>query len=119
MPVTSPEHQRWDVKAALAYVGGDRQLLSELVAIFDADSPALIEALADALTCGDRAEVTRVAHMLKGELRTLGAVTAASVAERLERLGITGRLDDAPDLLACLRRELTALRERIAREEWR
>jgi two-component system, sensor histidine kinase and response regulator len=119
MSLTTPGHLRWDPTAALAYVGGDRQLLSELLSIFDADSPALVETLTHAMTRADHSEFARVAHMLKGELRTLGAITSASRAERLEQLGMAGCLDDAPELLACLRRELTALREEIAGGEWR
>ena len=100
---------RWDPAAALAYVGGDRQLLSELLAIFVVDGPAHILALRDAITRADVAELTRVAHMLKGELRTLGAVPAASLAERLEELGRAGGLHGALMLLAPLERELSRL----------
>ena len=108
----------WDLSAALAYVGDDRQLLAELLAIFVTDSPAHIQALRDAVSSADAAEFTRVAHMMKGELRTLGAVEATSFAERLEALGRRGSLDDAPALLTGLEREVGGLLAYIAAEEW-
>ncbi len=110
---------RWDPTAALAYVGGDRQLLSELLAIFVADGPAHVEALRDAITRADVAELTRLAHLLKGQLRALGSLTAASLAERLEESGYGGDLDGTLMLFAPLEHELSVLRERVVREEWR
>jgi two-component system sensor histidine kinase/response regulator len=106
---------------ALAYVGGDRTLLSELLAIFVSDGPVHLAALRDAITHADAAELTRLAHMLKGELRTLGAATAATLAEQLEELGAEGRVDvdSALTLYAGFERELSLLFACITSEDWR
>ena len=110
---------RWEPAAALAYVGGDRQLLEELLAIFVEDGSAHIDALRDGIGRTDGAEVTRVAHLLKGRLRTLGAVTAAALAEKLEELARRGSLDGAPRLLAALEGEQRRLLARIVDGGWR
>jgi two-component system, sensor histidine kinase and response regulator len=109
---------RWDPAAALAYVGGDRELLAELLAIFATDGPAHIQSLRDAITRADAEELTRVAHMLKGELHTLGAVTGASFAARLEEMGSGGGLDGALTLVTSLDGELSRLLASVAGEEW-
>jgi HPt (histidine-containing phosphotransfer) domain-containing protein len=108
----------WDPAVALAYVGGDGGLLSELLAIFIDDGPAHLETLRDAIARADVAERTRVAHMLKGQLRTLGAVTAASLAGRLEELGVGADRDAALTWFASLERELQKLFACMAGEEW-
>lgn len=110
---------RWDPAVALAYVSGDRHLLSELLAMFIADGPAHAQALRAAIERGDVGEVTRLAHMLKGQLRTFGALSAASVAEWLEVLGRRGCLSGALTLFALLEQELSALLACVAGEEWR
>ena len=110
----------WDAAVALAFVGGDRALLCELLAIFVADGPVHLGTLRDAITHADAAELTRIAHMLKGELRTLGAPTAAALAEQLEDLGSAPDVDveGALTLYASFERELHALFARVTSQEW-
>jgi len=96
-----------DVEAALEYVGGDRELLGELLTVFSEDAPGYLETLRRALDRSNAGDLMKAAHTLKGALWALGARTAAALAQDLERIGRAGGLDGAPDLLARLEQEIT------------
>jgi signal transduction histidine kinase/HPt (histidine-containing phosphotransfer) domain-containing protein/ActR/RegA family two-component response regulator len=96
-----------DVDAALEYVGGDRELLGELLTVFSEDAPGYLEALGRALDRSNPGDLMKAAHTLKGSLWALGARTAAALAEDLERIGRAGGLDGALPLRARLEHEIT------------
>jgi CheY-like chemotaxis protein len=99
-----------DEAAVLAYVGGDRKLLGELLGIFLEDSPGQLQALRDAVVGTDPAALMRAAHTLSGSLRVLRAAGALALVEPLEALGREGRLEGAAALLARLEPELERVR---------
>ena len=99
----------FDRAAALTFVGGDHDLLDELLAIFTKDAPAQMEAIREAIAAGDAAELMRVAHTLKGALKVLGATAAAARAQRLEALGRAGDVREAGEMGAALGREVNRL----------
>jgi len=76
-----------DWQAALETVGGDRQLLTELIELFELDSQKLLGEMVRAARAGDHAEVLRTAHSLKGALKHLGCRSAADVAWEIEQRG--------------------------------
>ena len=88
---TAPE-AGFDFSAALNYVGGDRELLDELIGIFVEDAPIRMKALRHAIGSGEATELTREAHTLKGSLKVIGATTAAGLAQGLEALGRDGNM---------------------------
>jgi CheY-like chemotaxis protein len=94
-----------DLSVALEYVGGDRELLQELLAIFAHGHPGRVRALREAVGRGDPAEVMRTAHTIKGALRALGTKAAAAFAEQLESMGREQRLDGGIALVEALERE--------------
>jgi two-component system sensor histidine kinase/response regulator len=100
----------FDEASALAYAGGDRQLLSELLGIFVADCPGQLQALRAAGVGSDPAALMRAAHTLSGSLRVLGATAAIALVGPLEALGREGRLEGAAALLARLEPELERVR---------
>jgi len=51
----------FDLTTALNYVGGDRELLNELLGIFAEDAPVRIEAMRRAIGGGDTPELMREA----------------------------------------------------------
>jgi PAS domain S-box-containing protein len=99
----------FDLATALSFVGGDRDLLDELLAIFTKDAPAQMDAIREAIAAGDAAELMRAAHTLKGSLKVLGAVSAAGLAQRLEALGRAGDMRDAGDAGTSLSSEVDRL----------
>jgi HPt (histidine-containing phosphotransfer) domain-containing protein len=99
-----------DEAALLAHVGGDRDLLSELLGIFLDDGPGQLQALRTAVAGTDPAALMSAAHALSGSLKVLGAAAATALAGRLEALGREGRLEGAAALLARLEPELERVR---------
>ncbi len=94
----------------LERVGGDMDLLRELIHVFVADSPRLWQNVRTALTQGDAAQLNRAAHTLKGSVGIFGANAARAAAERLELLAEQGDLTRAGEAAAHLETELERLK---------
>jgi two-component system, sensor histidine kinase and response regulator len=105
----SPGQADFDPTAALAYVGGDRELLGELLTIFVEDAPMRMAEIRQAIARGEAAALRHSAHSLKGALKVLGASAAAGQALRLELLGQEGQVIGADEIAAALDRDLDRL----------
>ncbi len=62
-----------DEAVALSRVGGDVELLREVVGLFLDDYPQSLDLIRDAVARGDQAGLERHAHSLKGSVSTFGA----------------------------------------------
>ncbi len=91
-------------------VGGDLQLLHELIDLFFADCPRMWQNLRDALSQGDAVKLTRAAHTLKGSIGVFGAKSAREAAERVEELARDGNLAQAAEAVIQLESELERLK---------
>jgi PAS domain S-box-containing protein len=80
-----------DETATLARVGGNRQLLQELVGVFRSDCSTLTDQIRQALEQKQAATLARAAHTLKGMVSFFEATAAAEAARCLEA---AGRADD-------------------------
>jgi signal transduction histidine kinase/DNA-binding response OmpR family regulator len=98
-----------DLAALHAYVGGDRELLCELLTIFSEECPGHLQAIRAALEPFDAEGLARAAHTIKGSLRAIGAARAASLAERLERAGRDGDAALTTDVVSGLEGEIDGL----------
>lgn len=101
----------FDATEALARVDGDELLLAEIGGLFLQDIGGLVAELREAATAADYEQLARSAHRLKGSVLTFGAAACADAALVLERMGRTGRLENAPAALAALDREIARLIE--------
>ncbi len=72
-----------EMRAALDDASGE--FVGEIVETFLEQSPALVDALEEAVGDGDRERLRMAAHTLKGSGRSVGAVRLAGLCERLER----------------------------------
>jgi len=88
-----------DRQALLVRVGGDQQLLNEVVQLFLADCPIRIAELQAAVDARDARGIRSAAHALKGSAGNLSATGLASAARTLERIGAEGRIEAAPAAL--------------------
>ena len=79
----------------LALMGGDRDLLLELIDVFFEDAPLRIEAVRRALADRDAEALYRAAHALKGSAGNFGAPDVVGRANRLEALARENNLDAA------------------------
>jgi CheY-like chemotaxis protein len=98
-----------DLERLLERVGGDRKALVELVGIFRADSPKQLARIRKAIEAGDAPALRAAAHALKGAVSNFAAPAAAETAQRLQKMGEEGRLQEAGDALGRLEREIEAL----------
>ncbi|HMF98225.1 MAG TPA: response regulator [Vicinamibacterales bacterium] len=85
----------FDLDALLSRVGGDRQLMIEVIRLFLEDCPTRLKNIAVAMEANDGSAVRAAAHALKGSAGSLGAVAVYDTASALEQLAAEGRLDAA------------------------
>jgi PAS domain S-box-containing protein len=71
------------VKAA-KNAAGDRELLNDLLTTFLQETPKLVRRMQDALSAGDRRQISATAHSLKGSLGFLATRTAHAACEAIE-----------------------------------
>jgi CheY-like chemotaxis protein len=98
-----------DWNEALRTVGGNRELLTEIVEAFLEESRRLMNDMLEAADQGDMATLERSAHTLKSAARYLGANHASETALRLELMGRDRQLPHVSEGLAELRAELENL----------
>jgi two-component system, sensor histidine kinase and response regulator len=102
-----------DRKEILDRLGGDQELLRELVEVFLADCPRLWQNVRDALTRADALQLSRAAHAIKGSVGNFSAHAARAAAEKLEHLAGTGDLSQAGELARKLEMELERLKPEL------
>jgi len=100
-------HVNW--QQALETLDGNRQLLSELVAIFREECPKLRAEIETALKTSDLPLLRRAAHTLKGALAHLAASRARATAEKMEDIARQQNLQAASELWPRLQVELDQL----------
>jgi PAS domain S-box-containing protein len=105
--------QQLDESLALSRVGGDIDLLKEVVELFLDDYPSTFEKIKGAVDSRDATALEHHAHSLKGSVSTFGANRAFEAAFALEKQGRSGDLTGAPDGLAQLEQALEALRPEL------
>lgn len=99
-----------DEALALSRVGGDFELLREVVGLFLDDYPQAVEKIRAALAANDASGVEHHAHSLKGSVSTFGAQDVFEAALELETLGRSGSLTGAQKGLITLENALRDLR---------
>jgi len=104
---------RLDESVALSRVGGDVDLLREIVSLFLDDYPQSLELIRQAVAQGDRAGLERHAHSLKGSVSTFGAQEVFDAAFDLEKQGRSGDLSSAAPGVARLEKALSELRPEL------
>jgi HPt (histidine-containing phosphotransfer) domain-containing protein len=104
---------RLDESVALSRVGGDVELLREVVGLFLDDYPQSLDLIRQAVAQGDQSSLERHAHSLKGSVSTFGAQEAFDAAQVLEKQGRTGDLSQSQDGLARLEQALINLRPEL------
>ncbi len=115
----SPEITRvLDLEHTLENLGGDNELLREIMDFFVELVPQQIEDLAAAVQAGDVATVGLQAHGMKGGAGNVGAVRVAATARELEMLAKQGSLSGAAELVQQLRDDFRELHEVLPRLDW-
>jgi two-component system, sensor histidine kinase and response regulator len=102
-----------DESLALSRVGGDHELLREVVELFLNDYPQSLDKIRNAVNAHDPAALEHHAHSLKGSVSTFGAQQAFDAAFALEAKGRSGDLTGAEDSLQNLENVFAALRPEL------
>lgn len=108
--VPLPSSLSFDPADALARVADDRELLGEMVDLFRAESPKLLDAIRTSVASNDAAALARSAHTLNGSMGNFGPTEGFDSGRALERMGREGVLAGASE-------RLTMLEEQVARLE--
>ena len=106
-----PIQSLWDAAGTLKRLGGDANLLHEVVEIFVDQAPRQLQVLRLALEQGDAEAVERTAHSLKGELGYLGVSGVSQKARELEEMGGKRDLEKAAGTFMVFDQEISALLE--------
>jgi two-component system sensor histidine kinase/response regulator len=103
-PIAAAAHgpALFDEEGALAYTGGDRQLLKEVIGLFRKDAPSSLRRIERALRKRDGDALRMAAHALKGAIATVGSSKGREVAAEIEALAKAGRFADAEGAYAHL-----------------
>ena len=99
----------FDLDDALEKVGGDREILEEILVVFSDSYPDQLSELKNAIDNGDAPTVERAAHTLKGSVGTFSAKKALETAFRLETMGRDGNLQEAAAVYPKLEQEVEEL----------
>ncbi len=81
----------------LDQLGGDEDLVREVVLLFLEECPTQLTAIKSAIDRGDARELYVVAHTLKSTAGTMASPAVAAAARALETIGREGRLNAASD----------------------
>jgi len=104
----------FDRPALLANMGGDSELLEEIVGLFLADAPRRLSAIREAVENRDGPSLRFAAHALKGSAANFRAGAVVDGARRLEEAGSNGNLEEAEQVLAELESEMQRLAPALA-----
>lgn len=102
-----------DESLALSRVGGDVDLLKEVIELFLDDYPSTLEKIKSAVAASDASALEHSAHSLKGSVSTFGASRAFEAAFTLEKQGRSRDLTGATEGLFQLEQALEALRPEL------
>ena len=100
-----------DERKVLAGLGGDRELMAEVLRLFIDDSARLLREMHTAVARKNAEAIRQVGHALKGSIANLSSGTAQELAAEMEQVGKSGDLESAPGLVERLEHELTMLQE--------
>ena len=90
----------------LEQLDGDEDLLQNLIALFNQDTPIILDSIRDAIAHRDSVGLERAAHKLLSSLGAVGAEAARVLALRLEEQGRLGNFEELEERFANLEREI-------------
>ena len=93
------------METLLDLIGGERELLVELIDSFLETAPPLLVRLNQGLAQGNAAEVRAAAHTIKSSSKDFGATTLAELCQTLEDIGKAGALEGTVELVAQIEAE--------------
>jgi two-component system sensor histidine kinase/response regulator len=99
----------FDPVEAMSVVADDKGLLSQMVALFCAESPRMLSAIRKSVEDGDGKALARTAHALKGSVGNFGKSESFRLAAALEQNGTVGAMTETKAQLLSLERMIARL----------
>ena len=93
------------METLLEVIGGERELLVELIDSFLETAPPLFARLQHGVAQGIAADVRAAAHTIKSSSNDFGAIRLAELCQELEDMGKAGALEGAAELAAMAEEE--------------
>jgi CheY-like chemotaxis protein len=114
-----PTEPAFDRSKALKIVGGDAELLLEIIATFLDESPRMMAQIREAIDAKDPKTLQRAAHTIKGAASALSAAAVCEAAQALELMGRAGGFSGSVEAYAHLEKVLATLELQLqmSREE--
>lgn len=95
----------------LAGLGGDRELMAEVLRLFIDDSARLMREMHTAAARKNSEAIRQAAHALKGSISNLSSGTARELAAQIEQAGKSGEVESVTALVGKLEKELATLQQ--------
>ncbi len=102
-------HDLFDFEKAVASLGGDEELLREVVTLFLQHGPQMLKELREAVDEGKDVESQRKAHSLRGALQCLGADRVATTVQAVESHAAAGEAVALGESLCSLEEQMSSL----------
>jgi CheY-like chemotaxis protein/anti-sigma regulatory factor (Ser/Thr protein kinase) len=106
-----------DWEAAIEAVGGNRNLLREIVVTSQQEMPDLLRQLDDAIAAQDTRTALRLAHTIRGAAGILAVATTLKAAAAIEEAARNNGLESVSRQMSCLREAINQL-VRECRSSW-
>ncbi len=119
LPPPKPDREpAVDLEAAMRTVGGDKDILKEVLQIFlGEDSPRLLQSIKEGIQRQDGKIIKAEAHGMKGAVAALGGKTVAAMAARLEAAGLNGDMTAAQAIFNEMCAELERFKDFYSRTD--
>jgi len=100
---------KFDYEQTLRAVGGDVNLLQELVSLFEKDYPLQLSSMKESLKSGNADEIRKISHRIKGSIGNLGSLKGYNIAAEIEEKAKSNILEGLNKLTAELENEIECL----------
>jgi HPt (histidine-containing phosphotransfer) domain-containing protein len=110
------ERKLCDMRAALARMGGNAELLRQIIELIRADLPMALNHLHSAISAGNSVDLERAAHSLQGIVVTFDSEAVLLPAQSLEQMAQQGDLSRAAELAEEVDREVARLDKELLAE---
>jgi signal transduction histidine kinase/DNA-binding response OmpR family regulator len=111
--VALPEEGQFNRDHLVERLMGNRELARRVAGGFIGNMPGQLAALARAIGSSDAPAARLAAHSMKGAAANMGCMTVRDIASKLEKLGESGALTNASDILIEFRAAFEAVKPAI------
>ena len=108
-----------DFEAALSRFDDDREFMMDMFKEYQAHLPERLKEIQSAVQAGEAGQLGRLAHNLKGISLNFSAEAVADIALKLEEVGKSEELHDAPALVSQLETEARRLDDYLVQNVFR